>query len=81
MHTQLQLAKLLLLLVNLTLFSSANAQSYSSVTDLEEYRLELQVWTKGDGIPDWYVEGVFQDSRGMLWIAWKGRLCRFDGNP
>lgn len=79
MHTQLQLAKLLLLLVNLTLFSSANAQSYSSVTDLEEYRLELQVWTKGDGIPDWYVEGVFQDSRGMLWIAWKGRLCRFDG--
>jgi signal transduction histidine kinase/CheY-like chemotaxis protein len=80
MHKSLNLARLLLLQAGLLLSHFAQAQSYSRVTALEERQAGIQLWTKGDGIPDWYLEGIFQDSRGILWIEWKGVFCRFDGH-
>ena len=32
-----------------------------------------------DGLPDNYIQDIFKDSRGFLWIGTKAGVARFDG--
>ena len=42
-------------------------------------QLASVVYTARDGLAGDYVQSIFQDSRGFLWIATASGVCRFDG--
>lgn len=56
-----------------------NAQAYNKTIPIENYLLDVKIWTQNDGIPHWHLNGLFQDSRGFVWGDWKGSFTRFDG--
>lgn len=41
--------------------------------------LEKHVWTKRDGLPDWFVRQFFQDRDGLIWIITNAGIHTFDG--
>jgi signal transduction histidine kinase/DNA-binding response OmpR family regulator/ligand-binding sensor domain-containing protein len=38
-----------------------------------------QVISAGQGLPQGFVPGIVQDSQGLIWIATRNGLCRYDG--
>ncbi|MFZ4428282.1 MAG: ATP-binding protein [Saprospiraceae bacterium] len=45
-------------------------------SDLEIVRYQ---WTQKEGLPDWNISNIFQDSKGLMWIAANAGLFTFDG--
>ena len=52
--------------------------SFSSIT---LYGQSVYSWklTKDDGLPSNEIYGLFQDSKGNLWIGTDGGVCYYDG--
>ncbi|WP_367392856.1 ATP-binding protein [Lewinella sp. LCG006] len=74
--------KTYLVLLFLMLLASpliVNAQTATKTISLGKYQIKAKLWTRDDGIPHWHLNGIFQDSRGLVWANWKGKLSRFDG--
>jgi ligand-binding sensor domain-containing protein len=42
--------------------------------------LPKRIYTTHDGLPQIQVSSIFEDSRGLIWIATKGGICYFNGN-
>jgi ligand-binding sensor domain-containing protein len=49
---------------------------YLSTSAQTPYHWKL---TDDDGLPDMEIYGLYQDSKGYMWIATDGGLCRYDG--
>jgi len=41
--------------------------------------MHLRLWTPETGLPHWHIGGMFQDSRGYVWMQHHALLTRFDG--
>jgi signal transduction histidine kinase/DNA-binding response OmpR family regulator/ligand-binding sensor domain-containing protein len=44
-----------------------------------DFHLEKHIWTKRDGLPDWFVRQFFQDRDGLIWIITNAGIHTFDG--
>lgn len=55
------------------------SQTYTQTIQTDKLVCNLKLWTQEDGIPQRTFEGGFQDSRGIVWLAWQNTLFRFDG--
>ena len=55
------------------------SQSIETIIPIDDYLLQVKLWTPEDGVPHWHLSGIYQDSRGFIWGEWKGIFCRFDG--
>ncbi|WMX12721.1 histidine kinase [Aureispira sp. CCB-E] len=49
---------------------------YTFVNAQDPYHWKL---TDDDGLPNMEIYGLYQDSKGYMWIATDGGLCRYDG--
>ena len=47
-----------------------NAQSIEKMIPLEGHLIRVKHWAEKDGIPHWYLGGMFEDSRGIIWGEW-----------
>jgi signal transduction histidine kinase/DNA-binding response OmpR family regulator len=55
------------------------AQSTTHSLHHDELIFNIKQWTRKDGLPQRDFEGGFQDSRGIVWLAFQQALYRFDG--
>lgn len=56
-----------------------HSQIKNVIIPVKDVLIHAKLWTSADGIPHWHLNGAFQDSHGILWANWKGKMCRFDG--
>lgn len=66
-------------LVILLLPMSLSGQPDGVALDREGVHLRVRLWTPESGLPHWHVGGMFQDSRGYVWMQHHAFLSRFDG--
>jgi len=59
--------------------SSCEVVAQTGGQQAAEGHLEKHVWTKRDGLPDWFVRQFFQDRDGLLWIITNAGIHTFDG--
>jgi len=52
---------------------------HSASPPLAGLELVRQQWTLKEGLPDWDIADILQDSRGLLWVASNSGLFTFDG--
>ncbi|TXB60551.1 sensor histidine kinase, partial [Phaeodactylibacter luteus] len=57
----------------------AEAQLFRQQTETEDLLISVAYWNKKSGLPHWLVSGMFQDSRGYIWMQNQAYLSRFDG--
>ena len=63
----------------ITLVLSLSLSLLSAVYAVATPICHIQRYDESDGLTQWYVTQMAQDSQGMMWFStWNG-LCRFDG--
>ena len=66
----------------LTLYFGAIAGIYGQRTigpEVTGVEIIRQQWTQKEGLPDWNISDILQDSRGLMWVASNSGLFTFDG--
>jgi len=69
------LGVLVFIFLNLGIQNFVKAQSHLS----KEGELIQNHWTRKDGLPEWLIPFIFEDSRGLIWLGFNTSVYTFDG--